>query len=69
MEMQTRFVTEMLKFDFLGFRQFKASFSNTNNNLLVYKNLLVSSLNSNVIIEELKKQVLNHAGLSRSTKE
>jgi len=71
MEMQTCFVTEMLNRGFLGFRQFKASFAHTNEDLLAYRKAVdeVFALISNLSIEELKKQDICHAGLSRLTKE
>ena len=71
MEMQTCFVTEMLNRGFLGFRQFKASFAHTNEDLLAYRKAVdeVFAFISNLSIEELKKQDICHAGLSRLTKE
>lgn len=71
MEMQTYFVTEMLNRGFLGFRQFKASFAHTNEDLLSYRKAVdeVFALISTLSIEELKRQDICHAGLSRLTKE
>ena len=71
MQMQTRFVIEMLERGFLGFRQFKASYAHTNEDLLLYEKAVdeVFSVISSRTNEELDDLETCHVGLSRLTKE
>ena len=71
MQMQTRFVIEMLERGFLGFRQFKASYAHTNEDLLLYEKAVdeVFSVISSLTNEELDDLETCHVGLSRLTKE
>tara|TARA_B100000795_G_scaffold87441_1_gene63637 strand:- start:1789 stop:3114 length:1326 start_codon:yes stop_codon:yes gene_type:complete len=71
MQMQTRFVIEMLNRGFLGFRQFKASYAHQNQDLLVYENAVdeVFSIISGLTYEELQNKNTCHRGFSRLTKE
>ena len=71
MQMQTRFVIEMLERGFLGFRQFKASYAHTNEDLLLYEKAVdeVFSVISSLTNEELNDIEACHVGLSRLTKE
>lgn len=71
MEMQTRFVTEMLKRGFLGFRQFKPSFAHTNEDLTAYSDAVDEVFNSisSLTSDELLNQQTCHVGLTRLTKE
>jgi glutamate-1-semialdehyde aminotransferase len=71
MQMQTRFVSEMLSRGFLGFRQFKASFAHTHEDLFVYGKAVdeVFSVISNLSVDELMNQETCHQGLARLTKE
>ena len=71
MQMQTRFVVEMLDRGFLGFRQFKASYAHTNEDLLLYEKAVdeIFSVISGLTHEELQNQDTCHSGFSRLTKE
>ena len=71
MQMQTHFVIEMLERGFLGFRQFKASYAHTNEDLLLYEKAVdeVFSVISSRTNEELDDLETCHVGLSRLTKE
>jgi glutamate-1-semialdehyde aminotransferase len=71
MQMQTRFVIEMLERGFLGFRQFKASYAHTNEDILLYEKAVdeVFSVISSRTNEELDDLETCHVGLSRLTKE
>ena len=71
MQMQTHFVIEMLERGFLGFRQFKASYAHTNEDLLLYEKAVdeVFSVISSLTNEELDDLETCHVGLSRLTKE
>lgn len=71
MEMQTFFVSEMLKRGFLAFRQFKPSFSHSDKDLNEYAIAVdeVFEIISNLSKDELMKQNICHAGLTRLTKE
>ena len=71
MQMQTRLVIEMLERGFLGFRQFKASYAHTNEDLLLYEKAVdeVFSVISSLTNEELNDIEACHVGLSRLTKE
>jgi glutamate-1-semialdehyde 2,1-aminomutase len=71
MEMQTCFVTEMLHREFLAFRQFKPSFSHSDEDLNAYAIAVdeVFEIISNLTNEDLKKLDVCHAGLTRLTKE
>jgi glutamate-1-semialdehyde aminotransferase len=71
MEMQTRFVIEMLNRGFLGFRQFKSSFAHTDDDLTSYSNAVdeIFEVISNLTNDELMNQKTCHAGFTRLTKE
>jgi hypothetical protein len=61
----------MLERGFLGFRQFKASYAHTNEDLLLYEKAVdeVFSVISSRTNEELDDLETCHVGLSRLTKE
>jgi glutamate-1-semialdehyde aminotransferase len=71
MELNTRFVTEMLQRGFLGFRQFKPSLAHSDVELEKYKNAVddVFSLLSKLPNDEIISTSLAHTGFHRLTKE
>lgn len=71
MELNTRFVIEMLKRGFLGFRQFKPSLSHTNAELLRYSKAVeeVFNLLSKLPVDDVVHTPVAHDGLYRLTKE
>ncbi len=71
MELNTRFVIEMLQRGFLGFRQFKPSLSHTDIELDMYYSALneVFGLLSQLSNDEIVSSPVAHTGLHRLTKE
>jgi glutamate-1-semialdehyde 2,1-aminomutase len=71
MELNTRFVIEMLQRGFLGFRQFKPSLSHSDSELHKYKIALeeVFSLLSKLPDDKIISSPVAHSGLYRLTKE
>jgi len=70
-ELNTRFVTEMLRRGILGFRQFKASFSHQDEELSTYSNALneVFDILANLQDDEITNTPIAHTGFHRLTRE
>jgi len=71
MDLNTRFVIEMLQRGFLGFRQFKPSLAHSDTELEKYKNAVeeVFSILSRLPDDKIISSPVAHAGLYRLTKE
>jgi len=71
MELNTRFVIEMLQRGFLGFRQFKPSLAHGNTELMEYKNAVdeVFEILSKLSDDNIISSPVAHTGFHRLTKE